>query len=312
VRYPPPNNWSRDPVRSGRSDRPVIARTNFVGPDFLRSLGLKAIAGRDIERADRTRTTKVALINKHLADVLWPAQNPIGQMLQVGSSVEPIEVVGIAPHAYYSGVERNTRPNFVFLAEQQDAAPPIGDSGVRGSGATTFYVKHTGRADTLKPLLGPAMREVDSRIPIVSITTMDSQFAGMTGDVRMATLLLTVFASISLLIAAVGQYAVIAFDMGRRNREFGVRVAMGASSGHIVSSVMRQGLTWTVIGLGLGFLLSAAVGTALRSILFGVTPTDPLTYAGVFGLLGVASLVACYLPARRASRVDPLVSLRSE
>ena len=312
VRYPPPNNWSRDPVQGGQSDRPIIARTNFVGPDFLRSLGLKPIAGREIEKADRTRSTKVAVINKHLADILWPGQNAVGQFLRVGTSVEPVEVVGIAPNAYYSGIERDARPKFVFLSEQQDPAPPTGEAGVRGSGATTFYLKHAGRADARIPLIGSAMRDIDASIPIVSIRTMEAQLQAMTTDVRVATVLLTIFAAISLLIAAIGQYAVIAFDMGRRTREFGVRVAIGASSRQILSSVLRQGLTWTAVGLLVGFLLSAGVATALRSILFGVTPTDPLTYLGVFALLGIASLFACYLPARRASRADPLAALRSE
>jgi ABC-type antimicrobial peptide transport system permease subunit len=113
------------------------------------------------------------------------------------------------------------------------------------------------------------------------------------------------------LIATIGQYAVVAFDMRRRHREFGLRLAMGASSSQIVGAVLREGLTLAA-GLAIGFVLSVAAGTVLQSFLVGVSGTDGLTYAGVFALLAAASLLACYLPAHRASRVDPLTTLRCE
>jgi ABC-type antimicrobial peptide transport system permease subunit len=116
----------------------------------------------------------------------------------------------------------------------------------------------------------------------------------------------------SLVIAAIGQYAVIAFDMRRRTRDFGVRIALGASSQQILGSVIAQGLRWTAVGLAIGFALSLAAGMAFRSVLVGVTPTDVPTYLGVFTLLAGASLVACYLPARRAARIDPIQALREE
>ena len=141
---------------------------------------------------------------------------------------------------------------------------------------------------------------------------MDAQLATINGDTRVITFLLTIFSSVSIIIAAIGQYAVVAFEMQRRTREFGVRLAMGASSTQILNSVIREGLLLTAIGLLAGFALSAAAGMALARFLYGVTPTDPQTYLTSFGIMAIASLLACYVPARRASRVDPLVALRWE
>jgi putative solute:sodium symporter small subunit len=128
----------------------------------------------------------------------------------------------------------------------------------------------------------------------------------------MLTTLLTLFAGGSLLIAAIGQYAVVTFDGRRRSREFGVRIALGASSHQLLTSVMAENFRLTALGLAIGFAMSIGVGMVLVRILFGVTPTDAPTYLGVFLLLGGASLLACYLPARRASRTDPMLVLRTE
>jgi putative ABC transport system permease protein len=128
----------------------------------------------------------------------------------------------------------------------------------------------------------------------------------------MISILLGAFAGVSLLIAAIGQYAVVAFTMRRRARDFGVRIALGASARQIVGSVLREGMGQTAIGLLTGFVVSAAVATALRGVLFGVTPTDAPTYGAVFALLAGVSLAASYIPARRAARIDPVRTLRQE
>jgi putative ABC transport system permease protein len=130
--------------------------------------------------------------------------------------------------------------------------------------------------------------------------------------VRVLTTLLTLFAGGTLLIAAVGQYAVVSFDMRRRVRELGLRIALGASSKQMLAGVLREGFVLTTIGLLLGFSLSLAVGRGLGRALYGITATDSLTYAGVFALLSAASLLACYLPARRAARINPMTALRIE
>jgi ABC-type antimicrobial peptide transport system permease subunit len=146
----------------------------------------------------------------------------------------------------------------------------------------------------------------------VYMRTMDEQLDTLSLSASMIARLLGIFSCVSLLIAAIGQYAVVAFNMRRRVREFGVRIALGASSRQVLSGVLREGLFLTCVGLACGLALSIAVAVAARSVLFNVTPTDPTTYAGVFALLAVVSLIACCLPARGASRVDPVRALRQE
>jgi ABC-type antimicrobial peptide transport system permease subunit len=251
-------------------------------------------------------------VNQNLAEILWPGQQAVGQTIMLPRVAQPLEVIGVAPNAFFSGAQTDPRPNFIFLAEQQDEDRATGGAGFLDSGETTFYVRYAGTIDAMISAVQRAVREVDERIPIVYLRTFDEQLENATFGQRVITMLLTLFSSVSLLIAAAGQYAVVAFGMRRRVREFGVRMAVGASSKQILQSVLKEGFTLTAIGLVIGFGLSLTVSIALRRVLIGVTPTDIQTYLGVFALLATASLLACYLPARRASRGDPLVTLRYE
>ncbi len=228
---------------------------------------------------------------------------PVGRTLLLGPRQQPVEVVGVAPNAFFSGFRREERPYFVFLPMRSNPQP---------SGQTTFYVRYNGALDRVAPAIGRALAEVDSRAPIVYVRTMDTQLASIISVVRMLTTMLEVFAAVSLLIATLGQYAVLAFAMKRRTREFGLRLALGGSPRQILSAVIGEGLRLTVVGLAIGFALSLVAARALRSVLFGVSPTDPSTYTGVIVVLAAASLMACWLPARRASRVDPMQALRDE
>src|SRR5262245_295441 len=230
-------------------------------------------------------------------------------MIPLNGGREYAEVVGVAPNALFSG---DDYPYFLFLAEQQDRVRVTGQAGLNESGETTLYIRHTGTLDAVAPLIRRTVREIDERVPIVYMRTMNAQLETSRTGVRTVAAFLSLFSGGSLLIAAMGQYAVIAFEMRRRTREFGIRVAMGASGRQIQASILKEGLALTGLGLLIGFGLSIGTGLALRGFLTGVTPTDVRTYLGVFLLLALTSLVACYLPARRASRVDPLVTLRYE
>jgi ABC-type antimicrobial peptide transport system permease subunit len=142
--------------------------------------------------------------------------------------------------------------------------------------------------------------------------TLQSRLDEQNASTRLLPKMLMIFAGLSLVIAAIGQYAVVAFNMRRRVRDFGIRIALGASSRIVLGSVLREGAAITLVGLAVGTVLSVAVATLMRGVLYGVTPTDPQTYGGVFALLASVSLIACYLPARRAARVDPVQALRQE
>jgi predicted permease len=314
VRVIPPFAWSREPVRTARMVQPAIATVHVVGPDYLQVLGLAPTAGRPLVVDDRGRPNLVAVINRNLADALWPGQNAIGQTMVFGREQQGVEIVGVAPNAFVAGFnpERpDPKPNLIFMAEHHGlGGERRGDPG--GPGEVTLYLRHAGNLDTVASAIGPALREVDPRIAIGMMRTMDEQLAGVTLSANMIARLLMIFSVVSLLVAALGQYAVVAFSMRRRVREFGVRIALGASASQVIGSVLKEGLTLTSVGLLCGLVLSIAVAVAARGVLFGVTPTDPRTYAGVFALLAVVSLVACCLPARGASRVDPVKALRQE
>jgi len=303
ARTPPKEFWSTEQVRVAGAAQPVSAEQNAIGPDYLRVLGVAPRMGRELTTEDRTRTTTAVLVNENLAAALWPGETAIGRTILIGPSRDPVEIVGITPNAFFSGFRREERPYFLFLPMRTDPrATPI----------MTFYVRYSGTLDAVAPAVGRALAEVDSRAPIVYLRTMDTQLEGITSVVRVLTTMLTLFAAGSLLIATLGQYAVLAFTMKRRTRDFGVRMALGASARQILRSVIVEGLQLTAVGLAIGAGLSLITGRALTGVLFGVTPADPTIYSGVVVVLGTASLVACYMPAWRASRVDPMVALRQE
>jgi putative ABC transport system permease protein len=299
--------WGDYRVESPGSAAPALrVESNYVGPDYLGALGISPVAGREFAPREGSSAMRSAVISQNLAQALWPGQSPLGRTLLLNGSQDerqtPVEVVGITPDAFFSGFRRD-RSGFVFLSAQQEPANP---------GRATLYVKHAGDLDTIAPAISRRLREVDAQAPIMSMRTMESHVDEMIWPVRAVTLLLLLFAGGSLLIAAIGQYAVVSFDMRRRVREIGLRLALGASSNQILSSTMREGLGLTILGLAIGFGLSLAIGRVLGSVLYGVTPTDAPTYLGVFSVLSAVSLLACYIPARRAANANPMKALRQE
>ena len=294
--------WPDEPIALAGVNPPVRAWVNNVGPDYLRTLGLSPIAGRELSASDPAAGA-TAMINRDLAETLWPGLPAIGRTLLMGTERLPVEVVAVTPNALFSGYATQTHPAFVLVAQRQRRAAP---------GITSFYIRHTGTLEAAAGEIRRALRDVDARVPIVYMRTLDTELDAATWPVRFIYVLLTLFAAASLLIATAGQSAVIAFDVRRRTRDFGLRMALGASSRQIVGSVLRQGLVWSAMGLTLGFALSTGVGQALRSVLFGVTPTDTRTLLGVLAVLLAASMLACLVPALRAARIDPMEALRHD
>ena len=301
---------ARGSARTPGSGLPAIATVYPVGPDYLKVFGLRLIAGRALQADDYTAATRVAVVNQNLADALWPGRAAVGQTMQFGPERQRIEIVGVVANAFVAGFnpERpEAKPSYAFVPTPRTALV-----SAAGGGEITLYVRHGGDLETIAGAIGPALRDLDRRIPIVSMRTMDEQLDTLALSATMIARLLAIFSLVSLVIAAIGQYAVVAFDMRRRVREFGVRIALGASSRQVLTGVLREGLFLTCAGLACGLALSVVVAVAARSVLFNVTPTDPQTYASVFAVLAVVSLVACCLPARVASRVDPVRALRQE
>jgi predicted permease len=302
ARRPPQETWRTERVRLPGSDTAVTAEGNDVGAGYLETLGVTPIAGA-FDQHDGQTTILSAAINKHLAETLWPGEAAVGRTFVLSPRTDPVRVAAVIPNGYFSGYRRQADPDFVFLPARQTVAP-LRD--------ITLLVRHTGNLDVIAPSITRALRSVEPRAPVVFVRTMESQLESTISLVRALTILLTLFAAGSLLIAAIGQYAAMTFATRTRVREFGVRMALGASSRQILTSVVGEGWRLTIVGLGIGLGLSLAAARGVRAWLYGVTPTDVRTYAGVFVVLTAASLVACYWPAHRASRIDPLEALRQD
>jgi predicted permease len=298
------SNRALFPVRRDRGAEPVMTVENRVAPDFFSTLGVPFVAGHDFRPHD-TRTRPGVIVTRQVAEALWPGESALGKVLIAGPDARAVEaeVVGVVRDAFFAGRGTATRPWYVFFANAERPGPP---------GETTFYIRHSGSPGALGPAVARAFREVDARVAIASLRSLESQIAFDAAPLWMLATLLTLFAGGSLLIATIGQYAVVAFDGRRRSREFGVRIALGASPRQLVSSVISESFRLTALGLVIGFALSVAVGMVLARVLYGVTPTDPATFGSVFVLLAGASLLASYLPARRAASTDPMVVLRTE
>jgi predicted permease len=282
------------------------ASLNYVGSGYLETLGIIKFAGRDITSNEGGRSQS-AIINKGLAEQLWPNQSAIGQTLKTGTNGQTFEVVGVADDVFVNG-NRNSA-DYILAPEQQTTAPL---QAVTGIGDLTFFVRYYGDISTIGPAARTTLRDADARIPIRFMRTMDEQLSLLKAPRAALTTAVLVFSLGSLLVAVIGQYAVVEFDLKRRRRELGVRMAMGATTQNIVGAIVREGLLLTIAGLATGVVLSIGFGVVFRSLLYGLNVVSFSLYAEILIPLFVASLIACYLPARSAARLDPLVALRHE
>jgi predicted permease len=298
------SSWPSFPVRTEGGEELVMAAQNLVGTGYFAAMAVPFSAGADFKALNPTGRRR-AIITRDLAEALWPGEPAVGKTIVAGAGAQPIraEVVGVVRDAYFGGRGSATHPRYIFFSNHEAPRTP---------GETTFLIRHGAAEETVGRGVAKGLRDTDARVAMASLRSLDDQLAVDIAPLWILTRLLMFFAGGSLLIAAIGQYAVVAFEGRRRTREFGLRIALGASPAQLVAAVLTEGFRWTAAGLVLGLILSVTLASVLARVLFGVTPTDPVTYLSVFGLLAVASLAACYLPARRAARTVPVIALRTE
>jgi predicted permease len=280
---------------------------NNVTVNYVEAMKIPLVAGRSFQEADVTGGP-VALINETLAKKFYPTMDPIGRGIRPGSS-QPIpfaRIVGIVKDLKQGGVDEPAGSEVFFLAEQAPRLYNFAPSNMN------LVVRSSLPYETLAPQLRAAVREIDSSLPIVRMRTMDDVFEDAVARPQFLALLLTVFAGLALVLAAIGTYGILSYIVTERRQEIGIRMALGADRASVLAMILRHGLLLTGIGLAAGVAGSFLVNRALGSLLFNVQPNDPVTLAGVTGLIALVAIVACLIPARSATRVDPLVVLRQE
>jgi predicted permease len=263
------------------------------------------LTGRSLTSHDDARAPKVAVVNQTLAKRYFPNENPIGKRFGFDTEkANEIEIVGLARDAKYTS-QREEIPPAVYLSWLQE----------RSFGSVTFEVRTTGDPTAAVTAIRQAVRDVDGNLPLNDIKTQIEQADETLAMERLFAKLLSLFGLLAQQLASIGLYGVLAWSVSQRTHEIGIRMALGADRTTVLKMIMRQGMTLTLIGVALGLGGAYALTKYLESLttmLYGVGPRDPLTFGVAAALLTMVALVACYLPARRATKIDPLVALRYE
>jgi predicted permease len=313
----PPKDWSGrisifyegqvpplDYYRGHEFEVGIRVDVNNVAPKYFRTMGIAIQQGRDFGESDGPGAPLVAIASRRLAQRLWPDQNAVGKRIEwpswEGASRPPIEIVGVSADAKYRSLIADP-PLLLYLPEFQN-----------NSGTPTLVVRTLADPAGLLSSVRNAVASLDPNLPIFAAKTMSEQIDDSLWQPRMAAGILGAFSSLALVLAAVGLYAVVAQWMGQRTREIGIRMAFGAKPRDVLRLVLGYGTGLAFGGIGTGIFVASGVAPIVSAQLFGESSTDVLTMALIVVLLLLVTLAACYVPARRAVRVDPMVALRHE
>jgi putative ABC transport system permease protein len=287
------------------SDLPV-ANVRVVGPNYLATMNIPLRAGRFFNAQELAEEKHVTIINQAFADKYIRDVNPLGQQAAIymksldEKEIKPSEIIGVVGDVHQMGLDVSPEPTVYW---------PHSELVMSGM---TILLRTTSDPLKLVATARGELQQLDPELPMAAVVTMDQLLADSLSRSRFTMLLLGIFSAVALVLAAVGIYGLIAYSVTQRTQELGIRIALGAQRRDVLRLVLGQGARLTLLGVVLGILAALAFSRLLASMLFDVSATDPLTYAGVAGLLAVVALLACFIPARRATRVDPLVALRYE
>jgi len=287
--------------------RPEIASKVVVSPDYFRALGIPLIAGRPFNRDDTPQSEPVAIVSRSFAELMWPGQPAIGKRVgHLFTGVDSCIVAGVVGDVKQEGLTHDA-PLAIYLPYSQ-----VPDRLTFLASSITVVIRTEGNPLEVLRAAREAVQSVDPDMPIYDAASMDDLIAKSVSQPRFDSILLATFASLALILAAVGIYGVMSYSVVQRRQEIGIRMALGAGRHYVTRMVVREGAMLACAGIALGIVAALAVSHLIAAFLFGVTSKDPATICGVSALLLVVALLACYLPARRASRVDPMVALRYE
>jgi predicted permease len=279
---------------------------NVVGNDYFKTMKIKTIEGRVFEPSDDNDTAqRVVVVNQALAKRFWK-ESPVGRRVNPGFATPKVwaTIIGVVEDTKNAGMDKPAGPELYLPSHQ------IAQFGL--STNMNFVVRNDGDLRAVASSIHAVVREIDPSLPVYGLSPMSDVVAKSMVQPRFLSLLLATFSGIALFLAAIGIYGVMAYSVAQRTQEIGVRMALGAQRLHVLRLIFSQGFILLMIGMVIGLGGAFALTRLLRTLLFEITPTDPLTYSGVVALLIVVAFLACYVPARRATKVDPLVALRYE
>ncbi len=291
----------RDSIPSVKTGGPYAAA---VTPDYFHTMGSAIRRGRAFTDADNAGTQRVAIVNETMARLIWPGGEAIGQTMKLGGDPEPFEVVGVVEDARRESVTDEVVVQYFVPLAQSDSAFQ--------DGVSSLMIRTAGPA---APLTSAVRREIQASspdLPYPAIDPMPALFAEQLRPWRLGSSLFTLFGALGVLLAAIGLYGVLSYGVSQRTQELGIRIALGAGRRSVLGLVLRQGAQLTLAAVALGVVGALAAGRAIASLLYGVSPHNPLVLLAVATILTLVTLIASYLPARRATRVDPMVALRYE
>jgi putative ABC transport system permease protein len=271
-----------------------------VTPGFFATLRIPLVAGREFNDGDREETNPVAVVNEAMAKQFWPGQSAVGKRFHFFGDTKLREVVGVVRDTVVNTFGEDPQP-MVYLPLTQDYAPDV-----------TMQVRTSGRPGAVIGAVRSQVQSLDTNLVLTNMLTVGQLMDQGLWATRVGAGLLSVFGGLALLLAVVGVYGVLSYSVAQQTREIGIRMALGAQRGRVLRLVVGQGMKLALAGLALGLLAAFAATRVLSSLLFGVTARDPLTFASVAVVLAIAAILACYIPARLATKVDPMVALRYE
>ena len=291
--------WRADQPKPKHGEEPVTD-VLCVLPGYFAAMNIPLNRGRVFTGADRAGAPAAVVINQTLARDFYPNENPIGRHLFISWGLPDYEIVGVVADVHQRSLDGATKDQ-VFLPMEQNPTGPV------------YLVARThGDPKRLAKAIETQIRSLDHDLPISSVKTMDEYVAGMTAAPRFNTILLGGFAALALLLAAVGIFGVISYSVAQRTQEIGIRRALGANTSSVMRLVLAQALGLTAAGVAVGVVGAYGLTSLMRTLLYGITPTDAPTFAAVAATLSAVALLASYLPARKAAKVDPMIALRYE
>jgi len=276
------------------------ADPNYISSGYFRTLGVSLLRGRDFDARDHAKSEPVAIVNQTLANKLWPNQEAVGRRMRFAGQNDAVTVIGVAPDMKYHALTEPPTYHYYLPIFQ------------RYIGGMTLQARTVGEPLSMAAAMRAAVRETDPRVLINEISTINGQIDVALSQPRMAATFSGLLAILAMALAAMGLSGVIAYSVLRRTREIGVRLALGARPQDVLRLVVKQGMTLAIVGVAFGLIASVALTRLMKTLLFGVTATDPLTLVAVAISLMSVALLASWIPARRAAKVDPMAALRRE